>query len=82
MKEICQVSYDARDYELLNSNITTLSKKHGQLKGAIQGMVEQAIGWLDEIQRSSGNEEWLQLIETVRTVSDGKVRLLATVITA
>ena len=74
VKEISQLTYNARNYELLNSGIQTLSKKHGQLKVAIQEMVEQAIGWLDEIKKRDGQEKWLQLIETLRTVTEGKVR--------
>lgn len=78
MKEICQLCYDARDYALLNSSIQLLSKKHGQLKAAIQAMAKQAIGWLDEIKEREGTEKWLQLIETLRLVSEGKVRLHVT----
>jgi 26S proteasome regulatory subunit N5 len=51
-----------------------LSKKHGQLKGAIQAMVERAMTWLDEIKQRDGTEKWLELIETLRTVTEGKVR--------
>ena len=58
----------------LNSSISTLSKKHGQLKGAIQAMVELAMSWLDEIKQRDGVEKWLELIETLRTVTEGKVR--------
>ncbi|THH17768.1 hypothetical protein EUX98_g9060 [Antrodiella citrinella] len=75
VKEISQLNYDARDYELLNTGIQTLSKKHGQLKVAIQEMVEQAIGWLEEIKARDGQEKWLQLIETLRTVTEGKLFL-------
>lgn len=73
MKEICQLSYDARDYEKLNANIQLLSKKHGQLKAAIQAFVEQAMGWLEEIRQRDGTEKWLELIETLRSVTEGKV---------
>ena len=75
MKEISQLCYNARNLELLNSSIQVLSKKHGQLKVAIQEMVEQAINWLEEIKKKDGQEKWLQLIETLRTVTEGKVRL-------
>lgn len=74
MKEICQLSYNARDYTLLNANIQLLSKKHGQLKAAIQAMVELVMGWLEEIKQRDGTEKWLELIETLRSVSEGKVR--------
>jgi len=77
VKAVCQLAYDARDYVLLNSGINTLSKKHGQLKGAVQAMVELSIGWLDEIKQQDGTEKWLELVETLRAVTEGKVCLSA-----
>ena len=74
VKTICQLTYDARDYVQLNSSINTLSKKHGQLKGAVQAMVELSIEWLDEIKKRDGIEKWLELVETLRVVTEGKVR--------
>lgn len=74
-KTAVQLCYDARDYELLNSTITMLSKKHGQLKTSIQGFVELAVGWLDEIKQNDGEKLWLQLIETLRGVTEGKIFL-------
>ena len=73
---ITRLAYEARDYALVNSSIQTLAKKHGQLKGAAQGMVEQAMGWLDDIRSRDGVEKWLELVETLRTVTEGKVRSL------
>ena len=73
VKTVCQLAYDARDYASLNSSISTLSKKHGQLKGAVQAMVELSIDWLDEIKQRDGVEKWLELVETLRAVTEGKV---------
>jgi 26S proteasome regulatory subunit N5 len=50
-----------------------LCKKHGQLKGVVQALVEQAIGWLKEIKEREGTEKWLELIETLRSITEGKV---------
>ncbi|KZT05826.1 PCI-domain-containing protein [Laetiporus sulphureus 93-53] len=75
VKEICELCYQARDYALLNSSILNLSKKHGQLKVSIQAMVEQAMGWLSEIREREGDEKWLELIETLRNVTEGKIFL-------
>ncbi|KZV74946.1 PCI-domain-containing protein [Peniophora sp. CONT] len=72
---ITRLAYEARDYTLLNSSVQTLAKKHGQLKGAAQEMVEQAMGWLDEIRSRDGLEKWLELVETLRTVTEGKLYL-------
>ena len=32
------------------------------------------MSWLDEIKQRDGVEKWLELIETLRTVTEGKVR--------
>jgi 26S proteasome regulatory subunit N5 len=74
-KAAVQHCYEARDYAQLNSTITTLSKKHGQLKGAVQGIVEQTIGWLEEVKTREGTEKWLELLETLRGVTEGKIFL-------
>src|SRR6267154_5393132 len=74
VETIIELEYNAREYAQLNSSINVLSKKHGQLKGAIQAMVELAMSWLDDIKQKDGIEKWLELIETLRTVTEGKVR--------
>jgi hypothetical protein len=38
-------------------------------------MVEQTMGWLAEIRERDGEEKWLELIETLRAVTEGKVRV-------
>ena len=35
-------------------------------------MVELAMGWLDELKKREGTEKWLELVETLRTVTEGK----------
>ncbi|KAI6136474.1 hypothetical protein F5141DRAFT_1185436 [Pisolithus sp. B1] len=74
-KTILDLCYEARDYAQLNATIHLLSKKHGQLKGVIQAFVEQAIGWLPEIRRREGDQVWLELVETLRAVTEGKIFL-------
>ncbi|KAF8349715.1 hypothetical protein F5887DRAFT_877458 [Amanita rubescens] len=75
LKAIAQYSYDARDYPTLNSSVALLSKKHGQLKGAIQALVELVMGWRDDVKKRDGNEKWLELVETLRSVTEGKIFL-------
>ncbi|KAH9846866.1 PCI-domain-containing protein [Lenzites betulinus] len=75
VKEASELAYKARDFKLLNSSISSLSKKHGQLKAAIQALVEQAYEWLEDIRKTQGTETWLELIETLRTVTEGKIFL-------
>ncbi|KAF7302732.1 hypothetical protein HMN09_00908100 [Mycena chlorophos] len=74
-KAIVQHCYDARNYDLLNANVSLLSKKHGQLKAAIQAIVELVMGWLDEVKKSAGTDKWLELVQTLRTVTEGKIFL-------
>ncbi|KAL1677453.1 hypothetical protein EV122DRAFT_214152 [Schizophyllum commune] len=75
VKAIVQHAYDARNFEVLNNSIQTLSKKHGQLKSVIQAMVEQVIAWLPEVKERDGTDKWLELLETLRTVTEGKIFL-------
>ena len=72
MKAAVQHCYDARDYPLLNSTFNILSKKHGQLKAAVQTMVELCISWLPEIKERDSVDRWLELVETLRGVTEGK----------
>ena len=58
---------------MLNEQILLLSKKHGQLKQATTKMVQVAMSFIDE---APDAEKKLALIETLRTVTEGKVRLL------
>ena len=55
----------------MNEQVLLLSKKHGQLKQAITKMVQVVLGFLDD---TPSLEKKLQTIETLRTVTEGKVR--------
>ena len=54
----------------MNEHVQILSKKHGQLKQAITKMVQTVMGFLDE---TPDMETKLSVIETLRTVTEGKV---------
>lgn len=71
---LVQISYESGDYDLLNLNIKAIEKKHGQFKAVIQSVVERSMGWLEAIKSSAGLDRWLQLIDTLRSVTEGKVR--------
>lgn len=73
LSAVANLSYDARDYPALNANITLLSKKHGQLKEAVRAMVEEVMGWLDQVKQEAGEEKWLELLKTLREIGEGKV---------
>ncbi|KJA25803.1 hypothetical protein HYPSUDRAFT_134159 [Hypholoma sublateritium FD-334 SS-4] len=75
VKAAVQHCYDTKDYTLMNSTITVLSKKHGQLKAAVQAIVELSMTWLSDIKAKVGLEQWLELVETLRGVTEGKIFL-------
>ena len=72
-KAAVQHAYDANNLSLVNSTITLLSKKHGQLKAVISAIVEQSIAWLPDVKKKDGLDKWLELVETLRGVTEGKV---------
>ncbi len=67
---IVTICKDSRDWGLLNEQVLLLSKKHGQLKQAITKMVQVVMSFLDE---TPDPDTKLSVIETLRTVTEGKV---------
>ena len=67
---IVTICKNAGDWSLLNEQVLVLSKKHGQLKQAITKMVQVVMACLDE---APSKEVKLAVIETLRTVTEGKV---------
>ncbi|UKK01784.2 26S proteasome non-ATPase regulatory subunit 12 [Theileria orientalis] len=75
-KKICcfiiEVLYKYGDFPNLNYYLTLLSRKRGQLKVAISGMVSLAKGWLAELQ---DKEVKAGLFETLNSMTLGKIYL-------
>lgn len=71
---IVTISKESGDWSLLNEQVQLLSKKHGQLKQAISKMVQVVMGFLDD---TPNLEVKLSVIETLRTVTEGKVRWIS-----
>jgi 26S proteasome regulatory subunit N5 len=67
---IVTICKDAGDWSLLNEQVLLLSKKHGQLKQAITKMVQVVMSFIDA---APSSDQKLALIETLRTVTEGKV---------
>ncbi|KAG5916114.1 hypothetical protein E4U61_003954 [Claviceps capensis] len=61
---------DARDWSLLGEQTLVMSKKHSQLKQAITKMVQTVVGFLQD---APDLKTKLSLIETLRTVTEGKI---------
>jgi len=68
--QVVKLCYEARDWKLLNEHVILLSKKHGQLKTATSKMVQEAMSHLDD---TPNMETKLELIDTLRTVTEGKI---------
>lgn len=54
----------------MNENVQSLSKKHGQLKQAITRMIQEIIGFLEDIVDLKTK---MEVIECIRIVTEGKV---------
>ena len=55
---------------MMNEQVLLLSKKHGQLKQATTKMVQVVMGFIDD---TPNQDVKLTVIETLRTVTEGKV---------
>lgn len=66
---IVSILHQRGEWSQLNSHIVLLSKKHGQLRQATQKMVENVMTYLDSLE----GQTKLDLIETLREVTEGKV---------
>lgn len=66
---------NAKQWDLLNDLVVSLSKKHGQLKLSIQQFIQTVINHLDDLDESNKSElnTKIKLIETIRTVADKKI---------
>ncbi|KDN36853.1 hypothetical protein RSAG8_10551, partial [Rhizoctonia solani AG-8 WAC10335] len=71
--KIIKLCRAAQKFDLVNSNIILLAKKHGQLKAATQAMVEEAMTYLPDLE--ADRPKWLELIEALRSVTEGKIFL-------
>lgn len=73
--KIVDTLVDHGDWAYLDELVVVLAKKHGQLKAAIQVMVQHVISHFDRL--SHDDPEQLQtkihIIETIRTVTDKKI---------
>jgi len=67
MVELC---WEAKDLPKLNETISMLAKRRAQLKQAVTAMVQLASKYVEEISDESAK---LELIETLRAVSEGKM---------
>lgn len=62
-----------KQWSKLNENLVVMSKKRNQLKQAVTKMVQTAMNYIDLIEEELTK---LNLIATLRTVTEGKVNCL------
>ena len=67
---IIGICRDAKDWDLLQEQLVSLSKKHGQLRQAITKMVQTAMKFLSD---TPSKEVCLGALETIRIVTEGKI---------
>jgi len=69
---IVKICFATKNIELLNEHLILLTKRRGQLKQAVTKMVQEACSYVDQIEKKA---EQLELIDTLRTVTSGKIYL-------
>lgn len=67
---IVQICFEAKNWSMLNEHITLLAKRRSQLKQAVAKMVQECCTYVDQ---TPSKEIKLKLIETLRSVTEGKV---------
>lgn len=78
---LVHLCWEAGDLDALNTQLTLMSKKHGQLKEAVVRMVDEAMPYLDTLgERKKAGEfkdkdRWLELLNTLRDITEGKIYL-------
>jgi 26S proteasome regulatory subunit N5 len=67
---VAQITFEAKNWPLLNEYINTLSKRRGQLKQAVAKLVQEVCTYLDKVPTK---ELKYELIATLRDVTEGKI---------
>ncbi|KAK9473518.1 PCI domain-containing protein [Dipodascopsis tothii] len=67
---IVRACKEAGEYGVMTEQVQLLSKKHGQLKQAITKMIQEVIGFLDDV---TDLKTKIEVIDCVRTVTEGKI---------
>ena len=69
--KVVQLCFEAKDYDRLKENILLFSRRRGQLKQAVVKMVQEVCTYVDKL---PNRDLQYQLIDTLRSVTEGKVR--------
>ncbi|RYG50829.1 hypothetical protein EON67_04565 [archaeon] len=69
--QIVQLCHTTHDLKALNAHLLILSKRRGQLKNVLADIITEAMKYIDEL---PAVDDKVELISTLRTISEGKVR--------
>lgn len=69
---VVSMCFSVNNLDMLNEHLLILTKRRGQLKQAVTKMVQEACTYVEKIENK---EEKIKLINTLRTVTDGKIYL-------
>ena len=67
---IARLCFDAKDMKALNEHVVLLTKRRSQIKQAVTKLIQECCSFVDQI---SDKESKLQLIDTLRKVTAGKI---------
>jgi len=70
LETIITLCFENKNFKLLNENIVTLAKRRSQIKQAITKMIQKCCSYVSLIE---DKDQQLQFIDTLRTVTAGKV---------
>lgn len=70
LTKIVDLLGDNKDWKALNEQLVLLSKKHGQLKLAVQVFIQEAMTYLD---KTPDLDTKIEIIDTIRTVTENKI---------
>ncbi len=74
---IIRILYEQKEWNMIGTYVTLLSKRRGQFKQVQQSIVQEALPYVTVSTAESGmsNDQKLSLIGSLRTVSEGKIFL-------
>lgn len=67
---ICQICFEAGNWNALNEYVTLLVRRRSQLKQAVSKMIQECCTYVD---KTPDKETKLKLIDTLRQVTEGKI---------
>ena len=70
LRHMVKIAYEQQNWDVLNETIVVLSKKRALIKFAIKNMIQDCCDMVDKL---SNEAERNRLVETLRTVTAGKI---------